>query len=46
VTEKKQACGYCPDDKCLLDCEICNPKKLKEIDPDEKSYFMGCEQDL
>ncbi len=23
---KKQVCGYCPVDKCLLDCEICNPK--------------------
>lgn len=23
---KKQACGYCPENKCLLDCEICNPK--------------------
>ena len=23
---KKQFCGYCPDDKCLLDCRICNPK--------------------
>ena len=25
-TQKTQACGYCPEDKCLLDCEICNPK--------------------
>jgi hypothetical protein len=25
--KKKQACGYCPEDKCRLDCEICNPKK-------------------
>jgi len=24
---KKQFCGYCPVDKCLLDCEICNPKE-------------------
>ena len=24
--KKKQACGYCPEEKCLLDCEICNPK--------------------
>ena len=23
---KKQKCGYCPEDKCLLDCDICNPK--------------------
>jgi len=23
---KKQFCGYCPIDKCLLDCVICNPK--------------------
>ncbi len=23
---KKQKCGYCPEDKCLLDCKICNPK--------------------
>ena len=23
---EKQFCGYCPEDKCLLDCEICNPK--------------------
>ena len=22
---KKQKCGYCPEDKCLLNCEICNP---------------------
>ncbi len=26
-SKKKQFCGYCPEDKCLLDCEICNPKK-------------------
>jgi len=24
--KKKQSCGYCPEDKCLLDCKICNPK--------------------
>ena len=24
--KKKQVCGYCPEDKCLLDCKICNPK--------------------
>ena len=23
---EKQVCGYCPKDKCLLDCKICNPK--------------------
>jgi len=23
---KKQFCGYCPENKCLLDCKICNPK--------------------
>ena len=28
-SKKKQFCGYCPEDKCLLDCEICNPKKGK-----------------
>lgn len=27
--KKKQSCGYCPEDKYLLDCEICNPKKGK-----------------
>ncbi|EGP93361.1 hypothetical protein MY1_0596 [Nitrosarchaeum koreense MY1] len=26
-SKKKQFCGYCPEDTCLLDCEICNPKK-------------------
>lgn len=25
--EKKQSCGYCPEDTCLLDCKVCNPKK-------------------
>ena len=30
--KKKQACGYCPEDTCLLDCKICNPKKGKECD--------------
>ena len=25
--KKKQFCGYCPEDVCLLDCKICNPKK-------------------
>ncbi len=25
TVKKKQSCGYCPEDKCLLDCEICNP---------------------
>ena len=24
--KKKQVCGNCPEDKCLLDCKICNPK--------------------
>lgn len=24
-SKKKQFCDYCPEDKCLLDCEICNP---------------------
>ena len=24
--KKKQFCDYCPEDKCLLDCKICNPK--------------------
>lgn len=28
-SKKKQFCGYCPKDKCLLDCKICNPKKGK-----------------
>ncbi len=27
LEKKKQFCGYCPEDKCLLDCKICNPKK-------------------
>jgi len=27
ISEKKQICGYCPEDTCLLNCEICNPKK-------------------
>ncbi len=26
---KKQACGFCPGDKCLLDCAICVPKIKK-----------------
>lgn len=26
MKNKKQFCGYCPEDKCLLDCKICNPK--------------------
>jgi len=26
---KKQACGFCPEDKCLLDCAICVPKIKK-----------------
>ncbi len=21
-----QKCDYCPENKCLLDCQICNPK--------------------
>ena len=25
--KKKQFCGYCPEDKCLLDCKICNPRR-------------------
>lgn len=25
-SKKKQFCGYCPEDKCLLDCDICYPK--------------------
>ncbi len=25
--KKKQFCGYCHEDKCLLDCKICNSKK-------------------
>ena len=25
-SKEKQFCGYCPKDKCLLDCKICNPK--------------------
>lgn len=28
-SKKKQFCGYCPEDKCLLDCKICTPKKDK-----------------
>ena len=24
--DRGQFCGYCPEDKCLLDCKICNPK--------------------
>jgi len=28
---KKQFCGYCSEDKCLLDCEICNPKLAKDV---------------
>ncbi|MCH8915746.1 MAG: hypothetical protein IIA82_07900 [Thaumarchaeota archaeon] len=28
---KKQFCGYCPVDKCLLDCVICNPKEKSGI---------------
>ncbi len=31
-SKKKQFCGYCPEDKCLLDCEICNPKIGKDCD--------------
>jgi len=27
--KKKQFCGYCPEDTCLLDCKICNPKLNK-----------------
>ena len=27
--KKKQFCDYCPEDKCLLDWEICNPEKDK-----------------
>jgi len=30
-SKKKQVCGYCPEDKCLLDCEICNPKNDEEF---------------
>ncbi len=26
---KKQACGFCPGDMCLLDCVICVPKIKK-----------------
>jgi len=26
-SKKKQICGYCPEDKCLLSCKICNPDK-------------------
>jgi len=26
---KKQFCGYCPEDTCLIDCKICNPKTSK-----------------
>lgn len=33
-SKKKQFCGHCPEDKCLLDCEICNPKKSKEHECD------------
>ena len=28
TVKKKQSCGYCLEDKCLLDCEICNPNKV------------------
>jgi len=31
-SKKKQFCGYCPEDKCLLDCKICNPKKDSRCD--------------
>jgi len=27
-SKKKQFCGYCPEDKCLIDCKICNPNKF------------------
>jgi len=36
-SEKKQICGYCPEDICMLDCEICNPKK-------EPSTKFECEE--
>ena len=26
---KKQFCKYCPYEKCLLDCKICNPERKK-----------------
>lgn len=29
-SKKKQFCGYCPEDKCLLDCKICNFQKSKD----------------
>ena len=28
--EKKQVCGYCPENKCLLDCKICNPNVYED----------------
>ena len=34
ASKKKQFCGYCPEDKCLLDCKICNPKFGKECNCD------------
>lgn len=34
VLKKKQFCEYCPEDKCLLDCRICNPKKVKDCNCD------------
>lgn len=33
-TKKKQFCGYCPEDKCLLDCKICDPQKDKDCNCD------------
>ena len=27
---KKKICGHCPEDNCLLDCKICNPKLRKK----------------
>ena len=33
-SKKKQFCGYCPEDKCLLDCKICNPKKNNDCSCD------------
>jgi hypothetical protein len=31
---KKQTCGHCPDDKCMLDCKICNPNLTSDISSD------------
>ncbi len=37
LKKKKQVCGYCPEDKCLLDCKICNPKIGKGCNCDAES---------